>query len=73
MQKVAELVQKLNALSFELERSKKGDLVTLSLILEKVSMSTLEDLKKSLGSSLIRLDCLPHMMHELLLEIEYKP
>jgi len=73
VEEISQIVQKLNGLSFEIEQigKEKKKTIHLTLILERVSMPELENLKKSLGSRLIRLDCLPHMMHELILEVVY--
>lgn len=71
VQEVSDLVRWLNAESFELEKAKSGKKVLLELILEKISFQQMEDIKKGLGKRLIRLECLPHLMAEIKLEVEF--
>lgn len=67
-QQVQELVHLLQAESFDLEKTKGG--VRLQIYVDKLSLDQLDQLRARLGSRLQRLEILPHMMAELLVELE---
>lgn len=70
VREISRLALQLHALSFEFEKG-KGTRI-LSLILEKINLSQIESVKDLFADRLVRLECLPHMMHEMILELEYR-
>lgn len=70
-QEVRSLVQLLEAESFDIEKRGK-DRLQLSFFAERVTLPQLEELRSCLGRRLSRLEVLPHMMAELLVEVEYQ-
>ena len=71
---VSSLVQLAQAETFEIEkkRSNGKETLLLSLCTDKLTLPQLDELRRRLGARLVRLDILPHMMAELLLEVEYQ-
>ena len=73
-QEVSRFAQLAEAETFEIEkkRSDGKERLLLSLWTDKVTLPQLDELRARLGKRLVRLDILPHMMAELLLEVEYQ-
>lgn len=69
---VSHLVGSLEAEAFDFERSRSAEEVSLQLYLDKVGVDQLEWVQKELGERLNRLECLPHLMAVVKLEIDFQ-